>query len=152
MGFQCRWAGAVVLQSEPCATLQRLCRSASGRAGSLLMQHFGKGNFLHPPPSHTSPLCHPLSWGLCGGVGGGGGAEGKREPAGSCGFKGAAEPALPPRRRAPAGCPSPAPQPPPAALPVPRHRAGGVPQCPAHAAAPAPFCRVLVRSCLLIRA
>lgn len=72
MGFQCRWAGAVVLQSEPCATLQRLCRSASGRAGSLLMQHFGKGNFLHPPPSHTSPLCHPLSWGLCGGVGGGG--------------------------------------------------------------------------------
>lgn len=94
-----------MLQSEPRAELQRLCRSASGRAGSLLMQHFAKGNFLHPPPSRTSPLRHPSAGGCAAGSGSGG-AEGRREPAGSCGFKGAAEPALPPRRRAPPAAPA----------------------------------------------
>ncbi|EOB04394.1 hypothetical protein Anapl_11913 [Anas platyrhynchos] len=48
-GLWCRRAGAVVLQSEPCAELQSLCRSASGRADLLLLlllvQCLGKGNF-----------------------------------------------------------------------------------------------------------
>lgn len=50
--FPSRWrawnAGAVVLQSEPCAKLQSLCRSASG-AALLLMQCSRRGNFLHLP-------------------------------------------------------------------------------------------------------
>lgn len=140
-----------------CAAVRALCYAAAPLQECIRTRRLAADAALRErklPASPSFPHLSALSPPQLGAVrrGRGGGAEGKRGPAGSCGFKGAAEPALPPRRRAPAGCPSPAPQPPPAALPVPRHRAGGVPQCPAHAAAPAPFCRVLVRSCLLIRA
>lgn len=62
-GLWCRRAGAVVLQSEPCAELQSLCRSASGRADLLLLlllvQCLGKGNFCSPPSGTSTPLSSP---------------------------------------------------------------------------------------------
>lgn len=52
-----------MLQSEPCAELQSLCRSASGRADLLLLlllvQCLGKGNFCSPPSGTSTPLSSP---------------------------------------------------------------------------------------------